>query len=98
MTGPGLRLSCDIRPDFQPVDEAGKGAGTVRLLELADGFGLDLADAFARDAEYFADLFERVGVTVGQAVPQPQDFPLAVVEALHGLVDPPLEGLLVRVV
>ena len=33
-----------------------------------------------------------------QGVPQPEDFALAIVEALHRLVDSALEGLLMRVV
>src|SRR5688500_12062466 len=49
-----------------------------RVLQLADGFGLDLADAFPGDLEDAADLFQRVGVAVAQAVSQLDDLPLAV--------------------
>src|SRR4051794_38885878 len=40
------------------------------LLELADGFGLDLADALAGDLEDVADLFQRIAVAVPQAIAQ----------------------------
>ena len=64
------------------VEEADQGAGAVGLLQLADGLGFDLADAFAGDGEDLADFFQRVGVAVGQAVAQAEDFPLAVVEVV----------------
>ena len=50
------------------------------MLELADRLGLDLADSLAGNGEDLADLFERVGVAVGQAVAEADDLPLAVVQ------------------
>ena len=44
-----------------------------RVLQLADGLGFDLADAFAGHFEDAAHLFQGVGVTVTQAVPQLDD-------------------------
>ncbi len=40
------------------------------VLQLANGLGFDLADALAGDLEDAADLFQRVGVAVAQAVAQ----------------------------
>jgi hypothetical protein len=47
------------------------------VLELADGLGLDLADALAGDLEDPADLLERVGVAVADAVAELDDLALA---------------------
>src|SRR3954467_4581555 len=57
------------------------------MLQLADGFGLDLPDALASDLENAADLFERVSVAVLQAVPQADDLSLAPGERLQQMVD-----------
>ena len=58
-----------------------------RVLQLGDRFGFDLPDAFAGDLEDAADFFERVGVAVGQAVSQADDFPLAERQRLEQLFD-----------
>ena len=47
------------------------------VLQLAHGFGFDLPHAFAGDLENAADFFERVGVAIGQAVAQADDFAFA---------------------
>src|SRR5437879_4175280 len=57
------------------------------MLELADGFGLALPDALPRDLENPADLFQRVGVAVLQAVPQANDLPLPPGERLEQAFD-----------
>src|SRR4051812_4050149 len=59
----------------------------LRELELLEGADLDLADALARDLEDRADLLERVGVAVAEAVAELEDFPLAVRERLQELRD-----------
>ena len=64
------------------------------MLQLADGLGLDLADALAGDLEDPADLFERVGVAVADAVAQLDDLALAVGQRLEHLLDLVLEHLL----
>ncbi len=64
------------------VEEAFELAGADRVLELADGLGLDLADALAGDFEDLADLFERVGVAVADAVAELDDLALAVGQRL----------------
>ncbi len=64
------------------------------MLEFADGLGLDLADALAGDFEDAADLFERVGVAVADAVTQLDDLALAVGERLEDDVDAVLEHFL----
>ena len=67
---------------FDAVEEADQGAGAVRLLQLADGLRFDLPDAFAGDGENLADFFQRVGVAVGQAVAEADDFALAVAQVV----------------
>ena len=47
--------------------------------QLAEGFGLDLADALAGQAERLADLLERLRLVVVQAEPHPQHGRLALV-------------------
>src|SRR5262249_25967495 len=64
------------------------------VLQLADGLGLDLPDPLAGDLEDPADLLERVGVAVAQAVPQLDDLALAVGQGLEHLVGLLLEHLL----
>src|SRR3954454_9513817 len=55
----------------------------TRVLEavgqLGEGFGFDLADALAGQAERFADLLERVRLMVVEAEPHSQDGRLALV-------------------
>src|SRR5690348_825465 len=57
------------------------------VLQLADGFGFDLADAFARDFKDAAHLLERVGVAVAQAVAQANDFAFAEGQGLEQVLD-----------
>ncbi len=60
------------------IQETFQLPGADRVLQLADGLGLDLPDPFAGDLEDPADLFEGVGVAVANAVPQLDDLALAV--------------------
>ena len=53
------------------------------LLELADGFGFDLADTLAGHFEDVAHFFERVAVTVAQAVAELDDFAFAIAQRLE---------------
>ena len=45
-------------------------AGVFVLAQFGQRFGFDLADAFAGDAEFLADFFERVALAVFQAEAQ----------------------------
>src|SRR5688572_22164111 len=76
------------------VEEALELPASDRMLQLADGLGLDLADAFARDLEDAAHLFERVGVAIAQAIAQLDDLALAVGQGLEHVVDLVLEHFL----
>jgi hypothetical protein len=64
-----------------------------RMLQLAHGLGLDLAHALARDLEDAADLFERVGVAVADAVAQLDDLALAEGQRLSTSFDALLQHL-----
>src|SRR5580698_9205687 len=46
--------------DSSTIEEAPKLPAAARVLELAQGLGFDLADAFAGDAELLADFLEGV--------------------------------------
>src|SRR5262245_20833714 len=58
------------------IQKAHQLLAATRLLQLADGFGFDLADALAGDLEDVADFFQRVAVAVAQAVAQLDDLAL----------------------
>src|SRR5262249_19756979 len=66
------------------------------MLEVPHGLGLDLADPLAGHLEDPADLFERIGVAVAEAVAELDDLALAVGEGLEDRVDLLLEHLLGR--
>ncbi len=53
-----------------PVEKRLQFAAASRMPHLADGLGLDLADALARDVEHATDFFERARVAVAQAEAQ----------------------------
>ena len=55
--------------------------------EFADGFFLDLPDAFAGDAELGADLFERERLDVVEAEAEAEHFGLAFVDLVEHLAD-----------
>src|SRR5690606_17466296 len=74
-----------------PVNEAAKLAQPDRVLKLANRLGLDLAHALAGDLEDAADLLERVGVSVADAVAELEYLPLAVGEGAKHLFDALLE-------
>src|SRR5262245_43711705 len=91
-----MRLETATKPCWRLIEEAHQLLAAAGLLELADGFGFDLADAFPRDLEDVADFFQRVAVAVAQAVPQLDDLPLAVAQGLEHLVDTVPQHLLRR--
>src|SRR5262249_49182649 len=76
------------------VEEALELPAANGMLQLADGLGLDLPDALARDLEDPADLLQRVSVAVAQAVAELDDLTLPVRQGLEHLVDLVLEHLL----
>src|SRR5215831_16963696 len=78
------------------VEESFELAAAYRVLQLADGLGLDLPYPLARHLEDAADLLQRVGVTVAQAVAELDDLALAVGQRLEHLLDLVLEHLLRR--
>src|ERR1041384_4818050 len=82
------------RPTPRLVEEADELLAAGGLLALADGFGFDLANAFAGDLEDVADFFEGVAVAVAEAVAELDDLALAVAQGLEDLVDPAAEHLL----
>jgi hypothetical protein len=53
--------------DVFDLQEAMQLADAGRMPHFAERFGFDLPDAFARDAELFADFFQGAGVTVADA-------------------------------
>src|SRR5215470_18979560 len=83
MIPPGC-LSPGPLPAGERATEPGEGAPSSRfeeapqllgprgMPELAQGFGLDLADALAGDREVLADLLQRVLAAVGEAESQAQ--------------------------
>src|ERR1022692_4448459 len=76
------------------VEEAFELSAADRMLQFADCLRLDLADALAGHLEDSAHLFERVGVTVAQAVAQLDDLALAVGQRLEDVFDLVLEHFL----
>ena len=58
------------------------------MLEFADGFRFDLADAFAGHFEDVAHFLQGVAVAVAQAVAELDDLAFAVAEGLEDLRDP----------
>ena len=73
---------------FVAIEETRKRAVSVRMLELTNRFGLDLANAFSSNREDLPDFFQCVRISVGQAVSQSQDLSLTVVKVFHRLFDP----------
>src|SRR5262245_43268696 len=90
-------LAVDLRGDRQlgPIEKADQVLGVRRLLQLADGLGLDLANPLAGDREDLPDLFQRVGISVDQPIAKSQNLPLAMIESVQHVGQPGLEQLLV---
>src|SRR5579863_5779321 len=91
-SGPGRQASCrsrrqdarclpepsrSVRPRPSTVQEAAQLAAAARVLELAQGLGLDLADALAGDGELLTDLFQGVVGVHADAEAHAQDALLA---------------------
>src|SRR6059058_5468376 len=72
-----LRLLLDFLLNFEEAVELADARGVPHF---AEGFGFDLANAFARDPELFADFFEGAGIAVAQAEAQFENFALALIE------------------
>src|SRR5262245_12214270 len=95
-TRSAARLSCHLhrraRKSYnesacQLLQKAFQMNAADRVLQLADGFGLDLSHALARDLEDAANLFQRVGVAVLQAIAKTDDLALAPREGLEQAFD-----------
>src|SRR5262249_4035320 len=69
-----------------------------RMLEFTNGLGLDLTDSFTGHFENAANFFERVIVTVAEAVAQFDDLALAVRQRLQDLLNLVFEHFLGRCV
>ena len=59
----GIRKSFPILLRFS-IQEVSQFFGAAGVAELSEGLSLDLADAFAGDAELLAHLFEGAGTAV----------------------------------
>ena len=51
-------------------EETFKFSGTDRVLELANGFGLDLPDTFTSNLEYSTDFFQCISIAVTDSISQ----------------------------
>src|SRR5579872_2702959 len=80
----------------QVLDETAQVVAAGVVLQLAQSFRFDLADALARDLEDSPRLFERITIAVSQAVTQLDDLALAIREALENVVDLVFEQLVHR--
>src|SRR4051794_19575751 len=92
---PVAERSTSVLPDAA-VEEAFEVPAADGVLQLPDRLRLDLANPLAGHLEDPADLFERVGVAVAQAVAELDDLALAVRQRLEDAVDLVLEHLLRR--
>jgi len=72
---------------FDAIDEAHEGLASLRVLQFLNCFAFDLANPFSGDLEDLANFLEGVSVSVGEAVAKLEDFPFAVVQGLHRLMD-----------
>src|SRR5690242_9055011 len=69
------------------VEEPNQFATAARLLQLANCLRLDLANALPGNLENMTDFFQRVAVTVAQAVTQLDDLAFTIAERLKDLRD-----------
>ena len=60
--------------NINSIQEVPQFFGAGGVAEFAEGFGFDLADAFAGDVEFFADFLEGSGAAVFDAETEAQDF------------------------
>src|SRR5690242_18235577 len=67
--------------DLLNFEEAVELADAGGVTHFAEGFGFDLADAFAGDAKLFTDFFEGARVAVTKAEAEFENFPFAFGEA-----------------
>src|SRR5579875_179251 len=71
-------------------------AAAAWMAQLAQSFGLDLANALAGDVELFAHLFQRAAAPIIQAEAQLQHFALALGQAIQHILNLLLEQLMAR--
>src|SRR5947207_12445804 len=69
------------------VEELLELLAPLRVAQLGQRLGFDLADALPGDAELLADLFERAGLAVDQPEPQLHDLLLPVRQLAESLLD-----------
>ena len=55
------------------------------MAQFAQGFGFDLADAFAGDVVLFADFFQRARIAIDQAEAQFEDLAFALGQAIEDI-------------
>ena len=60
------------------LQESLEHSGTDGILKFSYRLGLDLPNPFPGDLEYPADFFQRVRESIGQPVPEPDDFAFSV--------------------
>src|SRR5579884_1048507 len=71
-------------------------AAAAWMAQLAQSFGLDLADALAGDVELLAHLFQRAAAPIVQAEAQLQHFALALGQAIQHILNLLFEQLMAR--
>ena len=69
------------------IEESDEFLAAAWLLQLTNGFGLDLTNTFAGHFKNVTDFFQRVAVTVTQSVSEFNDFPFAIAQGFQDLVD-----------
>ena len=74
-------MSSEDRPALGLFEVVPEPLGAGRVPQLRQRLRLDLANAFAGDAELFADFFERADLTVFETEAEPHHLLLAVVVA-----------------
>src|SRR5688500_6975361 len=69
------------------LEEFPQALGSLRVAELGEGLGFDLADALACYSERLADLFERLRLAAVEAEPHAHDLLLALAQLSEHLLD-----------
>ena len=66
-----------------PLEEALEVLRPIGMLQLANRLRFDLPDPLPRDPKNAADLFERIGIAIAQAITKPDDLSFAPGERLE---------------